>query len=78
MATVNANRLMERLRKTVLYDGTARTDGQLLNSFVQDKDDAAPIQPTGSAAGPLGIRHQRASVVKTSPLASAANFSSSS
>lgn len=41
MATLNANRLIEFLRKTVLYDGAAQTDGQLLNSFVHDKDNAA-------------------------------------
>src|SRR2546423_748723 len=40
-ATVNANRLMDCLRKNALGGGTAKNDGQLLHSFVEDKDDAA-------------------------------------
>jgi RNA polymerase sigma factor (sigma-70 family) len=35
------NRLIQHLRRSVLYDGAGRTDGQLLNSFVHNKDGAA-------------------------------------
>jgi RNA polymerase sigma factor (sigma-70 family) len=35
------NRLTEHLRRSVLHDGAGRTDGQLLDSFIQHKDKAA-------------------------------------
>jgi len=35
------NRLIQHLRRSVLHDGAGRTDGQLLDSFVHHKDDAA-------------------------------------
>src|SRR5437763_7933409 len=40
-AIAHANRLMEYLRRTVLNDGAAKADGQLLTGYVQDKDTAA-------------------------------------
>jgi RNA polymerase sigma factor (sigma-70 family) len=41
VATTPMNRLIQHLRRSVLQDGAGRTDGQLLDSFVRHKDDAA-------------------------------------
>ena len=41
VATIPMNRLIQHLRRSVLEDGPGRTDGQLLDSFVRHKDDAA-------------------------------------
>ena len=41
MSTRQTNRLIEYLRRFARYDGAGRTDGQLLDSFVQRQDDAA-------------------------------------
>jgi RNA polymerase sigma factor (sigma-70 family) len=35
------NRLIEHLRRSVLHEGAGRTDGQLLGSFIQHKDNSA-------------------------------------
>ena len=41
MATTKMSLFVQHLRKTVLRDGFGITDGQLLDSFVHQKDDAA-------------------------------------
>jgi RNA polymerase sigma factor (sigma-70 family) len=41
VATNPVNRLTEHLRRSVLRDGAGRTDGQLLDSFTQHRDQAA-------------------------------------
>jgi RNA polymerase sigma factor (sigma-70 family) len=41
VATNRVNRLIENLRRFVLADGAGRTDGQLLDSFIQHNDSAA-------------------------------------
>jgi RNA polymerase sigma factor (sigma-70 family) len=41
VATKHVNRLSEHLYRFVLHDGAGRTDGQLLDSFLEHKDNAA-------------------------------------